>query len=136
MAASARRDVPQAFYRVVDELDANADPEAFECILPLFVRQRITPDLVGTKLRRLCGLAGAGASWRDAPPESNVLALLLALDPEAGRALARAYPAHYDERTALRGAVTLAAIGAPWALSLLREARPPRAASMGHRSRA
>ncbi len=116
--------LPASFRAILDQLDADADPEAFEIVLPVLVRnERIKPTLVADKLRMLCGLTGRGGRWLESPPSGSVLPYVLALEPEAGRALARAYLASHDEGTVARGAATIAAIGAPWALVLLRDAR-------------
>lgn len=77
------------------------------------------------RLRLLCGTdRTASSAWILEPPrDPSVLRFALALEPEGGRALARAYLSSHDEDHVMHASLELASIGSAWALELLRDAR-------------
>lgn len=106
--------------------DPMLDPDLFEIAFTFLVKHRVHPESVARRLRTFCGLhagEGAGAWTTDPPRDSDVLRFALALDPEAGRVLARAYLANCDEDNVMHASLELASIGTPWAIELLRDAR-------------
>lgn len=105
--------------------DLTSDADLFEIAFPYLVKHRIHPDGLARRLRLLCGIDGSGsAAWSLEPPrDPSVLRFALALEPEAGRALARSYLSSHDEDHVMHASLELASIGSAWALEILRDAR-------------